>query len=123
MDLDAARGVRVVRVVAEGEDGGVHCLPCRGGGAGGGVFEVCDGVGGTARGDGGVGRGAGDASGGYAGGGGGVVERAVAVVYARGEVVVAAYGEPGEGNVGGGYAELGECVSHGRRWRWSGSVA
>lgn len=104
VDLDAAGCVLVVRVVADAEDGGVH-RGAGGGGDGGGVVEVADGVGGGFRGRGGVCGCAGD--GGFVGGDRAVVERAEAVVDPRGEVGVAVYAEAREGDVGGGDAELG----------------
>lgn len=79
VDLDAARGVFIVWVVADAEDCGVHG-GASGGGDRGGVFEVEDGVGGGFGWRGGVGCCAGDAGGGGLGGDGGVVERAEAVV-------------------------------------------
>lgn len=99
VDLDAALRVAVVRVVANGEDGGVDGCGCS---WGGGVFEVYDGV---RRGAwwwrwwcfAGVGWRVARLA---------VVEGAPAVVDSRGEVVVAANREAGEGDVGSGDAEL-----------------
>jgi hypothetical protein len=61
---------------------------------------------GRARGYGCVGCEAGNGGGSCGRGDGGVVEGAPTVVDARGEVVVAADGEPGEGDVGSWNAEL-----------------
>lgn len=66
------------------------------------------------RGHGRVRRGAGDAGGAGLAGDGAGIERAEAVVDARGEVVVAAYRETRERDVGGGDAELDD----GRVSRW-----
>ena len=103
MDLDRARGVLVVRVVADAEHGRVDG-GARGGRNRGGVFKVEDGVRGALARERSVVCGGGHR--GAVGGDGGVVERAEAVVDAGVEVRVPVYAEAGEGDVGCGDAEL-----------------
>ena len=113
VDLDAALGILVVRIIPYAQHSGVHLdgLFAAGGdwsarGCGGGLLEVGNRVVGAALGDDGVVGCAGDADVGGERGDARVVERRVAVVDAGVEVVVSADAEAREGDVGGGDAEF-----------------
>lgn len=113
VDLDAALGILVVRIIPYAQHGGVHLhglFAARGdwsaGGCGRGLLEVGNRMVGAALGDGRVVCCAGDADVGGERGDARVVERRVAVVDAGLEVVVSADAEAREGDVGGGDAEF-----------------